>query len=286
MAGLGFGATAGFTGGTLTIGSTGELVISNTTIYNPINLNGGILSANSGTNKGLFNSTVTATAASTLAARLFQTPTSSENFAIKTLAGSGNLTVIGGSTVTNVPGLVTIGNASGYTGTITVGANGAIGIGDSTAANFFGSSNPISVSTVSSAVGLIADGDGTSSPQTLTFTLPSNPINFVAANTGGYIIGKSGATAQFNQAANKTLSIVGALPYNGTNLLDVTPLNGFGLLLAAQPAMGAIITFKQSVGSSTTTPGLECHSRPHLAEPHEHRTHGHRQVRHRHVVSR
>lgn len=248
---LGFGTTTGFNGGSLTVNAGGEVVASgaNVQIFNPVTLNTGTLSSNSG--PAIFNSTVNVTGTSTLAARLFQTVATSQNFAIKTLTGSGNLTVIGGTTVTGVQGLVTIGNATGYIGTITVGTNGAIGIGDSSGGNFFGSANAISVSTVSSAVGLIADGDGTSTPQTLSFTLPSNPITFVAANVGGYLVGKQGASTQFNQEANKTISVVGALPYNNTNVLNVTPLNGYGLLLTAQPSMAAITTF--NVGGTTAT---------------------------------
>jgi len=250
VAALGFGTSTGFSGGTLTINGGGELVSSGVQIFNPITLAGGTVSANSN-NNAIFNSTVTVTGASTLAGRLFQTPTSSQNFAINTLTGSGNLNVIGGSTTTNVPGLITIGNASGYTGTITVGTNGAIGIGNSSGGNFFGSNNAISVSTASSAVGLVADGDGTSTPQTIAFTLPTNAINFAAGNTGGYLIGKIGASTQFNQEANKTLSLATALPYNNTNTLNVTPLNGYGLLLTAQPALAAATTF--NVGGVTTT---------------------------------
>ena len=178
------------------------------------------------------------------------------------MAGSGNLTVIGGTTV-GTPGLVSLGNASNYTGTITVGLNGAIGFGNSTAGNFFGPNvNPISVSTVSSAVGLLADGSNTnaissSTPETIAFTMPSNLINFVAANTGGYLIGKQGTTTLFNQEANKTLSLSANLPNNNTAILNVTPLNGYGLLLTGQTPLTVSQTY--SVGgtqASNVIPGL------------------------------
>ena len=67
---------------------------------------------------------------------------------------------------------MTVGNAAGYTGTITITAQGALGIGSSVGANFFGNANAISVSTTSSGLGLVADGNGTSTPETLAFAMP------------------------------------------------------------------------------------------------------------------
>ena len=67
-AALGFGTTTGFNGGTVTVGPLGELAVSGAIeIFNPITLNGGYLSANGNTNSGIFNNTVTVTAASIFA---------------------------------------------------------------------------------------------------------------------------------------------------------------------------------------------------------------------------
>ena len=238
-----------------TIGTGGQLVNSGTLqIFQPITLAGGILSANGNTNLGIFNDTVNVTAASTLAAAQFQGTTVPQNFAINTLAGSANLTVTGGTT--GALGMVTIGNASGYTGTITVGTGGAIGIGNSNNGNFFGSSNTISINTTSSAVGLIADGDGTSTPQTIAFTLPSNSITFANANEGGYVVGKAGATTNFDTEANKTISVASVLN-NTTNSLTVTPLNGYGLQLTAPAGLTANQVYSVTgVQASNVVPGL------------------------------
>lgn len=239
-----------------TVGTGGQLVNSGTLqIFQPITLAGGTLSANGNTNLGIFNDTVNVTANSTLAAAQFQGTTTPQNFAINTLTGSGNLTVTGGSG--GSLGMVTLEKASGYTGTITIGTGGALGIGSSTSSNFFGSSNAISVSTTSSAIGLVADGDGTSSVQTLQFTLPSNAINFVSGNTGGYVVGKAGGTTYFNTEANKIIAVQGTLPLNNPtgNTLNVTPLNGYGLEL--DPVLTATTTY--NVGGtqpSNVVPGL------------------------------
>lgn len=238
---------------TFTIGSGGELVASGTEIYQAITLNGGTLSAN-GNNNGGFFSTVNVSAASTLAARQFQGTTVPQNFVVNTLTGSGNLSVTGGTG--GVLGLVSIGNATHYTGTITVGTGGALGIGNSNSGNFFGTNNStIAVTATSGGIGLVADGDGTGSPQIINFTLPSNPITFVAGNTGGYLVGKTGASANFSQAANKII-VVASLPPNvpATNTYIVTPLNGYGLEL--DPVLTATTTY--NVGgtqASNVTPG-------------------------------
>jgi autotransporter-associated beta strand protein len=238
---------------TFTIGSGGELVASGLQIFQPITLNGGTLSAN-GNNNGGFINTVNVTAASTLAARQFQGTTVPQNFAINTLTGAGNLNVTGGTG--GSVGLVTIGNATHYTGTITVGTGGALGIGNSNGGNFFGSNNTIAVTATSGGIGLIADGDGTGSPQTINFTLPSNPITFAAGNTGGYLVGKTGASANFSQAANKIIVVASLAPnVPATNTYIVTPLNGFGLEL--DPALTATTTY--NVGgtqASNVTPGM------------------------------
>ncbi|WP_395736536.1 autotransporter-associated beta strand repeat-containing protein [Prosthecobacter sp.] len=244
VAGLGFGTTTGFNGGTVTInGPSGtnapELVASGVQIFNPIFLNGGTLSANS-TNNGIFNSTVTVTAASILRASQFQGQTTAQNFAINTLAGSGNLAV-NGSTTANAIGMVTLGSIGTYTGAITIGGNAALGIPSGLSASV----PAISASATTSGLGLVADGDGTGTPQTISFTLPVNATTFIAANTTGYIVGKQGANTQFNQAANKTISLAAALPLNNAagNTLNVQAINGYGLLLTAQPALTATTTF-------------------------------------------
>jgi len=263
-AALGFGTGTGFGGGSVTLnGPSGtnapELVASGVQIFNPITLAGGTLSANS-SNIGIFNSTVTVTAASTLRASQFQGQTIAQNFAINTLAGSANLAV-NGSTTSGAIGLVTLGNASGYTGAITLGANAALGIGSG---SFFGAGATIANFTnVTSGIGLVADGDGTSTPQTIAYVLPSQvtAATFGSGNTTGYIVGHQGATTLFNQAANKTISLAAALPYNNTNTLNVQPFNGYGLLLTAQPALLATTTFGVgtvvdlgSVGGANTAP--------------------------------
>ena len=81
--------------------------------------------------------------------------------------------------------------------------------------------------------------------QTIAFTLPSQITSalFGAGNTTGYVVGRQGATALGNQAANTTNSPPAALPYNNANVLDVQPFNGFGLLLTAQPPLAAATTF-------------------------------------------
>ena len=159
------------------------------------------MSANSNAN-GIFNSTVTVTAASTLRASQFQ--------------GQG----VGAELRRQYPGRLgqphhrrqhhrqchrhgDAGHASGYTGTITIGANAALGIGSGSRISSAPTPSPFRHN-ATSGIGLVADGDGTSTPEQLAFVLPSNiTINFGAANTTGYIVGRAGATTQFNQAANK-----------------------------------------------------------------------------------
>lgn len=235
------------------VNTGGELVNSGgIQIFQAINLAGGTLSADNAST-GVFNSTVNVTAASTLAGRDFYDTNTPRNFAINTLIGSGNLSVVGNTT--GGLGMVTLGNASGYTGTITVGTNGALGIGNSANANFFGSANPINVS-ATGGIGFVADGDGTGTPQSIAFTLPSNPITFAAANTGGYLVGKSGATTYFNQAANKIIVVANLAPnVPASNTYIVTPLNGFGLEL--DPALTATTTYTvNGTQASNVLPGL------------------------------
>ena len=101
-----------------------------------------------------------------------------QNFAINTLAGSAAWPV-NGSTTANAIGMVTLGNASGYTGAITVGANAALGIGSG--AGFFGSGATIANFTnATSGIGLVADGDGTEHAADHQFrpSLASDGIDF------------------------------------------------------------------------------------------------------------
>ena len=258
VAALGFGTTTGFTGGSITInGPVGanapELVSSGIQIFNPITLAGGTISANS-SNNGIFNSTVTVSTASILRASQFQGQTVAQNFAINTLTGSAALAV-NGSTTANAIGMVTLGNASGYSGAITVGANAVLGLGSG--ASFLGGTIT-NFANVTSGIGLVADGDGTSTPQTIAFTLPTQitAATFGVGNTTGYIVGKDGATTLFNQAANKTISLAAALPFNNAaaNTLNVQSFNGYGLLLTAQPALTATTTF--SVGNVASIGGV------------------------------
>ena len=239
--------------GSITVNPTGELVASGVAIVNPITLAGGTLSANSSTNLSRFTNTVNVTTGSTLAARQFQNAAVAENFAINTLTGSGNLNVIG---ATAAVGLVTLGNATNYTGTITVGAFGGLGIGNSTAGNFFGANtNAISVA-ASGAIDLVDDGNGTGTPTIIPYALPTNAINFAAGNTGGYYVGRQGGGLTFSQAANQTLSLA-SLPNNNTSTLLVTPLNGYGLLLTAPTALTGAQTYNVAgTQVSNVVPGL------------------------------
>ncbi len=244
VAALGFGTATGFNGGSITInGPVGlnapELVISGVQIFNPVTLNGGTLSANAN-NNGILNNTVTVNAASTLRASQFQGQTVAQNFAIKTLAGANNLSLTG-STTANAIGMVTIGDATGYTGAITLGANAALGL-NSGASAFGGTINAFTNAT--SGIGLIGDGNGTSTPETIPYALSTQVSStlFGAGNTTGYIVGKSGATTLFNQAANKTIAPTATLPFNAANTLNVQPFNGYGLLLANQAPLAATTT--------------------------------------------
>jgi len=239
--------------GSVTVNAGGEVTTTGVVITNPIILNGGTLAANLN-NNGVFTSTINVQSPSTLSAAQFQaTPTANgQNFAVGGLTGSGNLTVIGPASGTTSQGMVAIGpDTSGYFGAITVGLNGIAGLGS-------GQSFGTGITVLSGGgIGLIADGNGTGTPEAINYTLTGTPITFNSGNLG-YYVGKVGANATtFDQAANKTITLSSALPLNGTNTLNVTPLNGFGLSLTAQANLLANTTFNVAgTQASNVVPGL------------------------------
>ena len=169
------------------------------------------------------------------------------------LSGAGNLTLQG---PTAGLGILTFGGSTaGYTGsTITVGAFAALGLPS-------GGMGAVPANTTifinaNATLGLVADGDGTSTPQTIAYTQGLNPITFNAGNLG-YLVGKIGATALSNQEANKTISLSTNLANNLAGILQVTPQNGYGLLLTGQTNLTAAQTY--NVGgtqASNVVPGL------------------------------
>jgi autotransporter-associated beta strand protein len=258
--------------GSITVNTGTDLDISNGAIYgtNPITLNaGGQLSAEAG--NVAYGGSVAVTGAASIGLRNnWATNSAGWNFSLAgALTGSGNITLVGSTTTTTVGMFVPAGSTSGYTGTaITVAAQTALGLaengGSNPASGAIGATPNALTITVNSGgyLGLVADGDGTSTPSTITYTpdfatTSTTGLNTVVFSSGnsGYIVGHSGATGTFNQAANKIISYNGILPANATNTYAVTPENGYSLQL--NQALTASTTYTvNGTQASNVNPGL------------------------------
>lgn len=196
--------TSALGSGNVTVNTGGELVTSNVSIGNSITLAGGTLSANGALLAGNFTGTVNVTGASTIAARLFQAPASTNTVTLSgPLTGAGNLTFTSGATlVAASPGMTILsGSMSGYTGNFTI-ANSAT----------------LSLRTPNLA-----------SPTLGTAGANATYYNF-QANIGTAGVGFSQALLYQNpQAFSRTDSTV-AIPIAGANgYYPVVPVLGFGM---------------------------------------------------------
>ena len=148
--------------------------------------------------------------------------------------------------------MVTIGNATGYTGTITLGSMLSW---VSTVVRPLSAERSPPSPTSSSASAWVADGDGTSSVQTIAYTLPSQITSALFGARQHHRIHRRQvglATTLNNLEANKIIAPTAALPFNNAagNTLNVNSVNGYGLLLANQAALTATTTF--GVGTITS----------------------------------
>ena len=257
--------------GSVTINSGANLDISPLAIYaaNSIILSGGQLSAEAG--NVAYNGSVAVNTASTIGLRNnYATSSAGWNFSLAgALSGSGNITLAGSTTTTTVGMFVPAGSTSGYTGTaITVAAQTALGLAENGGSNpgsgaIGATPNSLTITINSGGyLGLVADGDGTSTPGTITYTpdfatTSTSGLNTVVFNSGndGYVVGHSGATGNFNQAANKIISYSGTLPANVANTYAITPENGYGLQL--NQALVANTTYTvNGAQASNVVPGM------------------------------
>ncbi|MEA3207689.1 MAG: hypothetical protein QOE70_746 [Chthoniobacter sp.] len=225
---LGVGAS------TLSVTGSGELVASNIIISRNLSLVGGTISSDNGNASAFTGAISVGGTAFNVGVRDFYSTGVARTLTISgLLTGSGQMNLLG-STTTNNNGTLFLNTAnlvlgSTYSGTINVGANAILGLGN--------------------------DGNGLGDRQTMTVGTVLNTITFAAGNAG-YAVGRLGTGATLNQALNKTIRIT-ALPNNSTNSLLLTPTSGYGLDLSGDIALTATQTY--NVGgtqASNVVPGL------------------------------
>ncbi|MHA3773695.1 autotransporter-associated beta strand repeat-containing protein [Verrucomicrobiota bacterium sgz303538] len=211
-------ALGGASGGTITVGGSGEVVTSGVAIPNAITLNtGGMLSANS-SGGGDFQGAISVNGNANVALRAFHIPTSPNNLKISgTLSGTGGLNITAPApTSTAVSSLLLTGNNAAYTGTISAGPNTQVRALQGTGADGLGSASitlsggTLGIAPVITAAGATAGFQG----RYYIGTNPSATTSISNGVIGGYDFGLTatpGATrtdttinfSDFTQAAQR-----------------------------------------------------------------------------------